>query len=187
MNTETFHPPRLDEMEHEMSREILDACGVDINQCLECGKCSGGCPNGHLFDFTPRKVLQLIRMGRENTLLSLEALWLCLSCHICLDRCPSSIDMPRVLDYLREKAQKKGVHATRPRVEQFLKAMLRSIEGRGRIAEVPLMLQFALASRSFPRDDIVLGLKMLLRGKFRLFTPRVKQIGDIRKIFHETR
>src|SRR5512137_1472423 len=80
------------------------ACGVDLDACYECGKCSGGCSTGHHYDFTPRKIIQLVRLGAEETLLNLDALSICVSCRLCVERCPSGIDIPAIIDYLREKA-----------------------------------------------------------------------------------
>lgn len=187
MNATPFHPLRLDELDQGLSREILVACGVDVTRCLECGACSGGCPNGRLFDFTPRKIVQLIRLGKEAPLISLDALWVCLACQICRDRCPAGIDLPRVLDHIRERSQQEGLPATRPRVEAFLKAMLHAIAARGRIAELPLMGRFARVCGGVAREDIILGLRMFRRGKLRPFPPRVRRIGEIREIFAASR
>ena len=91
-----YRPMRLDEVDDSLQKEIRENCGVDVEKCMECGKCSGGCSNGHIFDFTPRKVIQLIKLNAEETLISMDALWICLSCHLCADRCPSGIDTPRI-------------------------------------------------------------------------------------------
>ena len=130
---------------YSLQEEIQRNCDVNLDTCYECGKCSGGCSNGHIFDFTPRKIIQLIKLGQENTLLHMDALWICVACNICWDRCPSSINIPRIMDYLREKAHQQGITATRPQVETFHRLMLDSIYKRGRVAEVPMMIQYNLA------------------------------------------
>src|SRR5208337_2583202 len=83
-----YRPMRLDEIDDSLQKEIRENCGVDVEMCMECGKCSGGCSNGHVFDYTPRKIIQLVKLNAEDSLMNMDALWICLSCHLCLDRCP---------------------------------------------------------------------------------------------------
>lgn len=162
--------------------ELKQVLGIDIEVCLECGKCSGGCSNGHIFDYTPRKIVQLVKLGFEDTLMKMDALWICLSCQLCLDRCPAGIDIPRILDYLREKARRKGITVTRPNVLLFQELMLDSIRKRGKVAEFPLMLKFNFKSGQYLKDA-GLGMKMFAKGKLSLLSPGVQNKEDVRRLF----
>lgn len=177
-----YRPMRLDEIDDSLQKEIKDNCGVDVEKCMECGKCSGGCSNGHVFDFTPRKVIQLIKLNDEETLFNMDASWICLSCHLCADRCPSGIDTPRILDYLREKAHRKGVAASRPNVKLFYEIMLSSVRRTGRVSEFPLVLKYNLKSGHLMRDA-GLGLKMFLKGKLHLWSSGVRGRREVRRLF----
>jgi len=172
---------RLDEIDDSLQREIREKCGIDVEMCLECGKCSGGCSNGHVFDFTPRKIVKLVKLNAQDTLMNMDALWICLSCHLCSDRCPSGIDTAGILDYMREKAYRKGV-TTRPKITLFHELMLSSIRHSGRISELFLAMKFNMMTRQYMKDAF-LGLKMLLKGKLSLFSPGVKDREDIRHMF----
>jgi heterodisulfide reductase subunit C len=179
-----FHTTiRLERLESPLNRELKDLFGIDVDTCLECGKCSGGCSNGHVFDYTPRKIVQLVKLGAEDTLLKMDALWICLSCQLCLDRCPSGIDIPRILDYLREKARRKAVPATRPAVGLFHDLMLEQIRMRGRVSEVGLMLQFKAATGEY-RKDAGIGVKLFLKGKLNPFSPAVKGVDEVRRLYN---
>jgi heterodisulfide reductase subunit C len=182
MNSD-YRPMRLDEIDDSLQREIKEKCGVDVETCMECGKCSGGCSNGHIFDFTPRKIVQLVKLNAEDTLIAMDSLWICLSCHLCVDRCPSGIDTARILDYMRQKAYRKGV-TTRPKISLFHELMMSSVLRSGRVSELPLLMKYNWKTRQYiNRKDAVLGLKMLLKGKLRLFSPGVKDREEVRRIF----
>lgn len=182
MSADFYTPLRLDQVNPALQEEILQNCSVDISTCMECGKCSGGCSNGHIFDFTPRKIIQLIKLGQEEKLLHLDAIWVCLSCQLCVDRCPSGIDIPRIMDYLREKAYYKGVPATREEVKLFHELMLKSISKTGRVAEAPLAIAFNLKTKQYFKDAD-LGCRMFFKGKLNPLAPRVKNMAKIHQIF----
>ncbi len=183
MNPDFYTPIRLEKTDSALKRELKDLFGIDLDTCLECGKCSGGCSNGHVFDYTPRKIVQLVKLGAEETLMKMDALWICLSCHLCLDRCPSGIDIPQILDHLREKAHRKGIPATRPAVGLFHNLMLEQIRERGRISEMGLMIRFNAATGRYT-NDAELGLKMFLKGKLNPFSSGVKGLETVRRLFH---
>lgn len=181
---EYFKALQLDELGNDLSQEVLQNCGVDITHCLECGKCSGGCSNAHIFDFTPRKIVQMIKVGDEERLLHMDALWTCVACQLCVDRCPSGIDIPRLMDYLREKAIALGILPTRPAVELFHRLMLDEVNNRGRVSELYLMMNFNLKSGQY-LNNAELGPQMLLKGKLNPFPARVKKIDKLRRLFHK--
>jgi heterodisulfide reductase subunit C len=181
---EYFKALQLDELGNDLSQEVLQNCGVDITHCLECGKCSGGCSNAHIFDFTPRKIVQMIKVGDEERLLHMDALWTCVACQLCVDRCPSGIDIPRLMDYLREKAITRGILPTRPAVELFQRLMLDEVNNRGRVSELYLMMNFNLKSGQY-LNNAELGPQMLLKGKLNPFPARVKKIDKLRRLFHK--
>ena len=115
---EVRRPVRLDR-DHLLKDEILASLGIDIDRCLECGKCSGGCSTGHHFDYTPRKIVQLVKLGLEDVLQRMDALSLCVNCQLCRDRCPAQIDVATIVEYFRRKAYENGVPLSRPDAHAF--------------------------------------------------------------------
>jgi heterodisulfide reductase subunit C2 len=183
MASDHYTPIRLERIDSPLKRELRNLLGIDVDTCLECGKCSGGCSNGHVFDYTPRKIVQLVKLGAEETLMKMDALWICLSCQLCLDRCPSGIDIPRILDHLREKARRKVIPASRPAVGLFHELMLDQIRNSGRISEVGLMLRFKAATGQYGKD-VRLGIRMALRGKLNPFTPSMTNVNKVRRLYN---
>ncbi|MDD2586894.1 MAG: 4Fe-4S dicluster domain-containing protein [Syntrophomonadaceae bacterium] len=180
-----FKAVKLNQLDDSLQQEIKLKCGVDVETCMECGKCSGGCSNTHIFDITPRQMIKLIKMGREEPLLSMDSLWTCVSCQLCVDRCPSRIDIPRVMDYLREKACQQGIKPTREQVKLFNELMLGSIMKTGRVEESLLAVKFNLKTGNYFKDAD-LGRQMFFKGKLKAFGPRVKNLKKIRQIFNDT-
>jgi len=173
---------RLDAKAPGLAEELKRDLDIDITRCLECGKCSGGCSYAHGFDYTPRKMVQLIKLEERGKLLRMRALWTCLSCQLCLDRCPSSIDMPRILDYLRGKAYAERLNDVHPEIEKFYEIMLSDIRNNGRISETLMMARFNFATRRY-FSNADLGMKLFFKGKLKLFGPKTKNLNSLRALF----
>ncbi len=168
-----------------LRKEIELACGVDLDLCYECGKCSGGCPTGHHFDFTPRKIIQMIRLEDagfiEAKLLRTDALSLCVSCRLCLERCPSGINTPKIIDYLRERAIRRGVPPKRPDVDLFNRIFLDEIARRGRVSEFFLLARYKIKKGDL-WSDFGAGVRLFFKGKLNPFTAGVRARDRIRKV-----
>ena len=177
--------PRMIGQGDALQVEVEDALDLDLSQCLECGKCTGGCSTGALFDYTPRKVVQLVKLGEEETLLRMDALSICVGCGLCRDRCPVGIDVAAILDYFRGKARLHGIAATRPQVELFNGLFLEGVRNRGRISELHLVARFNLRSRRYLKDAD-LGAQLFRRGKLKLFGRRVKDRAGLGRLFEGT-
>ncbi|MFO8012307.1 MAG: 4Fe-4S dicluster domain-containing protein, partial [Phycisphaerae bacterium] len=93
--------------EKTLADEVLERTGVDVRECYQCGKCTAGCPMAPFMDLTPSQVMRLVQIGDEeavDTLLSSTALWSCVGCLTCTQRCPKDLDPAAVMDALREIA-----------------------------------------------------------------------------------
>jgi heterodisulfide reductase subunit C2 len=185
MDPNSYTPLCLNGIDDSLRKEVWRNCGIDVELCLECGKCSGGCPNGHLFDYTPRKIVQLVKLGDKQTLMTMDALWICLSCQACVDRCPSGIDIPAILDYMREKACRSGARTSWPLVRLFHELVLSSIRERGRVSELGVALKYNWKAGEYVKDAR-LGLRMLFKGKLRFFRKGMKQRGEVRRLFEKS-
>lgn len=186
MTQSFFKAIQLDEIDNSFEQELLDNLGIDLNTCMECGKCSGGCSNTHIFDITARQIVKLIKMGEVDTLLKMDSLWTCVSCQLCIERCPVGIDIPRIMDYLREKAYQQHMPATRENVKLFHELMLGHIEKGGRVEEGILAMEFNLKTGNYFKDVWDPGMKMFFKGKINPFTPKMKKREEVRRIFHKT-
>lgn len=90
----------------EFVKRVEEISGQGILACNQCGKCSAGCPAAMAMDLLPSQVIRLVQLGLEEVLTS-ETIWLCASCLTCLSRCPKGVDLPRIMEALRQLVLRK--------------------------------------------------------------------------------
>ena len=85
--------------------------GQPIEACYQCGKCSAGCPLATEMDYSPNQVLRMLQLEMaefDAKVLGSLSIWLCLTCQTCMACCPKEVDLPRVMDFLREQSLRRG-------------------------------------------------------------------------------
>ena len=75
--------------------------GTDVKKCMKCGKCSGRCPAFHDMDIKPHQFVSMLGRGKIDELLECEAIWNCLSCMACVERCPRGVAPANVVEAVR--------------------------------------------------------------------------------------
>jgi Fe-S oxidoreductase len=75
--------------------ELLN--GERIHSCIQCGTCSGICPLGPWMEFTPRKMVALLREELFEEVLEAESVWMCVSCCACTNSCPQEVPLTAAL------------------------------------------------------------------------------------------
>lgn len=82
-------------------RRIEELSEQPIMTCMQCGTCSGSCPNVGEMDLSPRAVIHLAHLGLLDRLLDSRTIWTCSACLQCSARCPRGIDLARVMEAFR--------------------------------------------------------------------------------------
>lgn len=98
----------IEQVRGEFVRQIEEISGQDLLACNQCGKCSAGCPVVAVMDRLPSQAIRMAQLGLEEVLES-NAIWICASCLTCVTRCPKGVDLPRLMETLRQLALRKGV------------------------------------------------------------------------------
>ena len=91
----------------EFVARVEEISGQEVMACNQCGKCSAGCPAAMAMDLLPSQVIRFVQLGLEEVLDS-KTIWLCASCLTCLSRCPRGVDLPRIMESLRQLALRRG-------------------------------------------------------------------------------
>ena len=76
--------------------------GTDVRKCMKCGKCSGRCPAFKDMDIKPHQFVTMLADGKIDKLLECEAIWNCLSCMACVERCPRGVAPAQVVEAVRD-------------------------------------------------------------------------------------
>ncbi len=170
----------------ELAGHVEHAAGVDVSLCYQCGKCTAGCPMARYMDLSPNQVMRLVQVGdaaAEEALLGCEAIWYCLGCLTCTQRCPRELDPAAVMDALRERAHEQGkVHSNARKIRAFHEAFLKTVEKNGRMSEMPLVQRYKLASGDL-FSDVLLAPVMLAKGKLPLKAHKIAGRDDVKRIF----
>ena len=86
----------------ETREQILRISGTDVRKCMKCGKCSGRCPAFKEMDIKPHQFVSLLAQGKLDKLLESKAIWHCLSCMACVERCPRGVAPQGVIEAIRQ-------------------------------------------------------------------------------------
>ncbi len=105
-------------------QQVEEISGQDLLACNQCGKCSAGCPIVGTMDILPSQILRMTQLGMEDALDS-NTIWICASCLTCVARCPKGVDLPRLMEALRQIALRQGI--TRLDLKELPPALLREL------------------------------------------------------------
>lgn len=98
----------IDTVRGHFVRQVEEISGQDLLACNQCGKCSAGCPIVAEMDILPSQAIRMSQLGMEDVLES-TTIWICASCLTCAARCPKGVDVPRLMEALRQIALRKGI------------------------------------------------------------------------------
>lgn len=170
--------------------EIRSKVGVNVNRCYQCGKCSAGCALADDMDYPPSLVIRMLQtndVANYNSLLKSETIWLCVSCQNCLTRCPMEIDIPQLMDYMREKSlENKSINKKSSQIVSFHKAFLDSVKFTGRLYEIGLVAGYKARTMNL-LQDVNIAPKMFSKGKLPILPEMVEDKKQMASIFSKTK
>jgi len=107
----TISPKRV---RGDFVRHVRDISGENINLCYQCGLCSGNCPSVCKMDVSPRRIIELARLGLQEEIAESQTVWVCASCLACAVNCPRGFDLSRVMEAIRLLTLRKNLDRVRP-------------------------------------------------------------------------
>lgn len=144
----------------------LDAVREKVSACIQCGTCTGSCPNAPDMDLTPRHMWRLVILGHLERVMASRTFILCSDCYACTLRCPRGLPLTEAMETLKGIAfarREKRHRAPRLFYEQFLQ----SVRRHGRIHEMEFMTRYFTALKN-PLTSLgfaPLGIKLMGKGK----------------------
>jgi heterodisulfide reductase subunit C len=129
--------------------------GEGVRLCIQCGTCSGSCPNANKMDYTPRELIAMARAGMRDEVLSSNSMWLCLSCYLCTVRCPRKIKITELMHALECLSNSSGMSTKRVFTPKLYKTFTDIVYKLGMVPEFILMVFYYL------RTNLLSALKMI--------------------------
>ena len=156
--------------------------GEKINECIQCGVCSGSCTTVEYWEYPPRKIIAMIRAGKRDKVLSSSSAFNCVTCYLCTVRCPRGIKPAQLIHAVESIAERAGYKPKTPTLALF--KSLRDSTKRGRIWEFGMALKFYLTSNNiflaFPHLPVAWAL--ITRGLMPIFPPKKVKAREIATI-----
>ncbi|HOE10704.1 MAG TPA: 4Fe-4S dicluster domain-containing protein [bacterium] len=163
-------------------REVERLSGTPVSACVQCHKCSAGCPIGREMDLLSSQIMRLIHLGGEEEVLKCRSIWLCASCEACTSRCPMGIDVATVMDTLRILAARRKLRVPGKRGETFYRSFLSSVRRHGRIFELGMLTAYKFRCFDF-LTDLDKARKLLAKRKLSVLAPRSANVAQVTEIF----
>jgi heterodisulfide reductase subunit C1 len=78
-------------------------------KCLQCGRCTAGCPAASVFsDYSPREIVRRAQERTAGELAKDPLIWRCGQCYTCNSRCPRNNTPATIILNARNEAYKEG-------------------------------------------------------------------------------
>ena len=154
---------------------------ANLMACLQCKKCTSGCPVAAVADIKPHEMIRMVQFGQRDEVLASKMLWQCTSCQTCATRCPQKVSVAALNDGLRRmSAQAKTT--SKSAVPVFNSIFMNAVRKRGRMNEAGLMASFKLRTGRLFEDMGKLPM-MLFKGKMPLWQPVAPGRGEREEMF----
>lgn len=101
-------PIDIDEVDRNFVQLIKKTGGPNIQNCYQCGTCSGSCPAGARTNYLVRGIIRKALLGLKEQCISAPELWYCTTCYTCTDRCPQDVSPTDVIKAIRNVAVAEG-------------------------------------------------------------------------------
>ena len=170
--------------DNDLLKEIEETTGTKIGQCYQCGKCTGGCPVCGEHQGGPREVIRMIQLGHREEVYRMAAAWRCVGCLTCGNRCPIGIEVPKIMDKVRQLAKRDGAKLDEGsmKMDCFVAAFLDGVRDYGRLYEPTMMVEYNLNS-GYMITNFHKGIAFLAHNKLTAWPTRVKKIDRLRRMF----
>ena len=156
-----------------------------VSACIQCGTCTGSCPNAFAMDLTPRQLWYNVLMGEKETIFHSKTFSLCSVCYCCTLRCPRGLPLTEAMSALKQIAAKENLEPYKKSI-RFYKSFMESVRRHGRVREMEFMSLYFLSMKNplMPLQFVPLGMKLMGKGKISFEFPS-KGNGALESIFRK--
>jgi heterodisulfide reductase subunit C len=189
MNHQTsFHPlTREEELRTAFLNQVdLIPDGSKIRQCIQCGMCTASCPVSYAMDYSPRRMIALIRAGDLESVLRSNAIWMCASCYACTARCSVGIKITDLMYAFKRIAIEWKIYPKQFPVYALSSTFLDIVNRHGRNREVLLLLWYGLKTNPMKLlSSLPLALRLRRRGRIPLWPKGIANRKQLSRIIRQ--
>ena len=161
------------------------AYGENLLSCIQCGTCSATCPLSHYMDYTPRRIIAMVREGFKEEVLNSLTIWLCASCYSCYVQCPRQIHITDIMYALKREAISRGGYPPRHPIPVLAREFFKRVKRQGRNTESLLLVSLYLRTNPFAMlKETILGARLWLSGRLSLKTESIKRKKELQTILN---
>ncbi len=173
-----------EELDSNFCQEIMEDVGSEsLRHCIQCGTCSSTCPVSLYMDYTPRRIVAMVREGFKDEVLHSFTPWICASCYSCTVECPKEVKITETMYAIKQRAIDEHVHPQKFPVPVLAKEFFYQVESDGRINEGQLITKLFLKTapaKLFKQS--VMGMKLFFTGRLEMLPKKIKGINQLKKL-----
>jgi heterodisulfide reductase subunit C len=169
MSASTGHPQKS---APPQAPDDLESVREMVQACIQCGTCTGSCPNAFAMDLTPRQLWRQVLLDRREAVFQSRTFMLCSACYFCTLRCPRGLPLTEAMQALKQAASRENLERYRP-VTAFYRHFIESVRRHGRVNELEFMAYYFAEMKNpmLPLRYSGLGLRLAAKGKLPLHWP----------------
>ena len=156
-----------------------------VQACIQCGTCTGSCPNAFAMDITPRILWRMILLGQKDEIFQSRTFTLCSACYYCTLRCPRGLSLTEAMGKLKQIAAREDIKVHKKSI-RFYKSFLDSVRRHGRVHEMEFMTLYFLSMKNpfAPLKFTPLGMKLMGKRKLSIEIPS-REPNSLENIFRK--
>ena len=172
------------ELDPNFCGEMMERVGDDsLRRCIQCGTCSSTCPVTLYMDYTPRRIVAMIREGFKPEVLTSFTPWLCASCYSCTVECPKEVNITELMYQVKQKAIEENIHPKNLPIPVLAKEFFRSVSRYGRNNEGKLITRVWLKVNPLQLiRNSKLGIRLFLRGRMEWKNDSIQKMEQLRAL-----
>ena len=140
---------------------VAEEGGEHLKKCFQCSSCTLTCPVADVgLDLNPRQIIRQVLVGLRKEVLESSAIWDCVGCYECTDRCPQNVRFTEVIEALRNIAVRESKNKNKKRRIKLSKEgkLKHSLDKRfsesvwlwGRMWEPEMIARYLIYGRGVP-------------------------------------
>jgi len=155
--------------------------GETLRACIQCGTCAGSCPAANEMQFSPRTINAMVKAGMRDEVLSSNSMWLCLSCYLCVERCPKGVKVTDIMYALKRLAIRHNSENYWDPTPVLERTFVDCVNLTGRLPEMGVTGGYYWRTNPFKALTMIpMGLKLLSHRRLPLVPSRVKGVQELR-------